>query len=55
MTISAAGKLLDPPVTEPIVAVQFVKVAFPKSARDAIWLFTDGLSIIHSADNWLEK
>ena len=41
------------PVVEFIVAVQLEKVMAPKLAMREITLFTEGLSTIHSADNWL--
>lgn len=58
MTSSSTGKLLTAPVTASTDAAQSVKVAFPKSARlvtrDPPKPVVDGLSTIHSADNWLE-
>lgn len=54
MIISLEEKLLIAPLTEPMVAVQFVKVMFPKFASCERLPSTVGLSIIHSADNWLE-
>jgi hypothetical protein len=54
MTSSFHGKLLIPPVRDPTDAEQSVKVTFPKFANCEVTLFTDGLSTIHSADNWLD-
>ena len=54
MTTASHGKLLIPPVTNPTDAEQFVKVTVPKLANCEVKWFTDGLSTIHSADNWLE-
>ena len=48
---SVVENMLMLPVTDAIVAVQFVKVTFPKSASGDTTRFTVGLSTIHSADN----
>ena len=55
MVISLEGKLLIAPAVEPTVAVQFEKVAFPKSASCERFPLTVGLSTIHSADSWLDE
>jgi hypothetical protein len=52
--IAVQGKLVTSPEIEPIVALQLVKVTFPKFVNCEITLSTVGLSIIHSAVNWLE-
>ena len=47
-------ELVMVPLEPPMVAVQLVKVTFPKSASDDKTLLTTGLSTIHSAVSWLE-
>lgn len=54
ITTSFSGKLPMVPVVELIVAEQLEKVMVPKLARREITLLIEGLSTIHSADNWLE-
>ncbi len=54
MTSASHGKLLIPEVTDPTDAEQFVTVTFPKLANCEVTWFKDGLSTIHSADNWLD-
>ena len=58
MVNASQGKLAMLPVTEAIVALQFVKFTVPKLVNSEMvsprGLSIVGLSIIHSALNWLE-
>ena len=48
------SKLVMVPLKEAMVALQSVKVTFPKFAKSEILWPTVGLSTIHSAVSWLE-